>query len=116
LIAEAGDYVYSLEAPSEDEAALLEEATSGETGALVMISKIHQSNMTSPGEVVDGLKKTARATYFYALRDKGIELTVIDTKSRLLTRSSRRTSKATWTSGTGTGAPCGTSIEHRRSS
>lgn len=77
VIAEVGDYVYSLGDASNEELALVESASPGGSGTVVMISKIHHNNMTSPGEIIEELQRRAGAVYFFALQEKGLELFII---------------------------------------
>lgn len=79
VITEVGDYVYSLAESSTEELALLDAVTSGGTGTVVEITKIHQSNMTSPAEIIAGLETQAGATYYYAIQDDGLQLSIMDT-------------------------------------
>lgn len=77
LIAEVGDYVYALQDSSDDELTLLDAVNAAGPATVVIISKMHKNNMTSPGEIIEELEKRAGVVYFYALRDKGLELSII---------------------------------------
>ena len=65
-VEDRGEYVYELRAASDTELAALEEVCQGGQGTLVRITKI-VDNLPSPVEILEGLKKRAGVTYFYAL-------------------------------------------------
>ncbi|MCY3635512.1 MAG: ATP-binding protein [bacterium] len=65
-VADRGEYVYELREASNSELAVLDKVCSGGQGTLVRITKI-VDNLPSPVEILEGLRKRAGVTYFYAL-------------------------------------------------